>query len=462
LKNVKVKVQGAEALTNENGDATLEGLELGPTELRLEKVAFATVKRSITIGWGSNPMGEEKMDPTGAQFAFVVTDYLSGKPVVKAEAVSGQANAFSDKNGKLLLTLDKPEDKIEITITAPGRRPEKFTMSADKQEGERAVKMVPVRKHVFIAEQSGRYDIYAAFADGKDKKLVMKGTGNESEDITLAAHPSDDVVAVVSTRDGKRSNNDQLLHNLTVVNMRTKQVKTVQTAERIQLVGWMGERLIYVRVMPDTKNDDPQRNRLIAYHYKDETNNQLAAANYFNDIITASGRIYFAPSAAYQKPNTAKLYSFSPDGTERKTLLNQEIWNMFHTAHDTILMTTSDDSWFEYKLGDKAATAASGQPADPKSYVFMDSPNGNKSFWIEKRDGKSVLLVRDIKSGEEKTIATKNQPEMPAGWLGSDVIAYRISEGGETADYAVSLSGGEAKRIADVAATDSLDSWYFY
>jgi len=462
LKNAKLRAEGVEALTDENGDATLDGLKLGPTQLRLEKVGFATITKNVTIGWGSNPMGEEKMTPTGAQYAFMVVDYLSGKPIVKAEATSGQANAFSDKKGKLLLTLDKPDDKFEIIITAAGRRPEKFAMTtSQKPEDEKLVKMVPSRKHAYSVEQGGRFDLYAAYADGKDAKLILKGTGSETEDITLAQHPSDEVVAMVSTRSGKQGKDGQLLHDLTVVNTRTKQAKTVQTADQIQLVGWMSERLIYVRVVPDTKNDDPQRNRLVAYHYKDETNNQLAAANYFNDIITAGGRIYFAPSAAHQEPGTAKLYSFSPDGTDKKTILDQSVWNLFRSTYDHILISTSGNKWFDYALGDPMAQSTD-QPTEPQSYAFIDSPNGKKSFWIEKRDGKNVLLVHDVASGEAKTLVTKNEPEQPAGWLSNDVIVYRVSEGGEIADWAVSLSGGEAKKIATVADTDSLESWYDY
>jgi hypothetical protein len=38
-------------------------------------------------------------------------------------------------------------------------------------------------------------------------------------------------------------------------------------------------------------------------------------------------------------------------------------------------------------------------------------------------------------------------------WLGPTTVVYRVSNGSETADYAVSVDGGSSHKIADVALT---------
>jgi hypothetical protein len=461
LKNVRVNVHGAEAVTDENGDARIEKVKLGTTQLKIERRAFATVERKVTIGWGSNPLGEEKLRPTGTQYAFAITDFLSGRGIFKAEAVSSDASAFSNEEGKLLLTMEDPPDEIDISITREGHRTEHFKFHADTKD-ETSVKMVPARKHAYISRRdAGRYDVYAAYADGKDEKLVLKGSGNERDDTVLIPHPSEDLIALVSTREGKRNKDGFLLSNLNIVDLRTKSVEAVETSERIQVINWFGERLAYVRVISGSSAGNPKRNRLMAYHYKDDTNNELAASNYFNDVMAIGDRIYYAPSGAYAKGINVNLFSVKADNTDRKIILDREVWNMFRTRYDHIAVS-APGSWYDYRVGDERPTALKGEPPNLKSRVYTDSPNKQKSLWVDSRDGKGVLIVHDVKSGEEKTLRSQPGLKNPVRWLNDNTIVYRIKTDTETADYALSLDGGEPKKLADVTNTDGIDRWYYY
>ncbi|MCA9332009.1 hypothetical protein KC968_03665 [Candidatus Saccharibacteria bacterium] len=461
LKNVEVTVQGVNSRTNDDGFVRLDGVKLGSAKLKIERRAFATVERQVTIGWGSNPQGEERLQPTGTQYAFLLTDYLSGKAVEKAEVINDDASAFSDEKGKVLLTIENPADELKITITSEGRRVEDFSMSGDFK-GERKVHMVPARKHTYISRRDqGRYDVYAAYVDGRDETLILEGTGNEREDMVLVPHPTEGLVAIVSTREGKHNEDGYLLSSLLIVDENTKKSKVVQTSERIQLTGWFGDRLVYVRVVSGASASNPKRNRLMAYHYKDETNNELAASNYFNDVMAIGDRVYFAPSGAYLPEGSRGMYSIKPDGTDKKTVLDKEVWNMFQTNYGRLALA-APNAWYRYDVKNGKISQLSGEPAGLGSKVFVDSPDGKQSSWVEVRDGKGTLLIHDVKDDKDKTVRVQSGLRNPIRWLDNETIVYRVKTDLESADYAMSLTGGEPKKIADVTNTDGIDRWYYY
>lgn len=84
LKNVKVMLANQTALSDTEGKVTLQHLKLGTQELVVEKHAFAVFNRKLTVGWGSNPIGDITLQPVGSQYAFTVSDFLSGKPIEKS------------------------------------------------------------------------------------------------------------------------------------------------------------------------------------------------------------------------------------------------------------------------------------------------------------------------------------------------------------------------------------------
>jgi hypothetical protein len=81
LKNVSVQVGDRHARTNQDGVVKLSQVQLGVQPLTISQAGFATISRTVTLGWGSNPLGGFSLQPVGKQFRFKLLDYLSGKPV---------------------------------------------------------------------------------------------------------------------------------------------------------------------------------------------------------------------------------------------------------------------------------------------------------------------------------------------------------------------------------------------
>lgn len=461
LKGVKVTLANVTAESDQEGKVSFTGLKLGQTNLVVEKRAFAPVTRPIIIGWGSNPLGDFSLAPTGTQYRFVVTDFLSGKPVAKVEAVSNEASAISNEKGEIRLTIDQQDDTPrDIVITGQGYREERFALDLNQKE-QIALQLVPARKHVFISNRNGRYDVYKVDADGKNEALVLPGTGSEREDMVLVSHPNEEAVAIVSTRDNKRNKDGFLLSTLTVASLNEQTAKAVVTSERVQIIDWVGTRIVYVQIKEGASGDSPDRHKLVSYDYKSQEFKELGSSNYFNDVQVAGGKVYVAPSSTYSDSTTSSLFRIEADGSNKQTVINKEVWNIFRTSFDKLTLAVQQD-WYELRIGELKPGKVSGPPPTQSSRIYIASPDTTRSLWVDTRDGKGVLLMHTTEGNKEDVVRTQGGLKQPVRWLTNSTIVYRINTESETADYVLNLDGGEPKKIRDVTNTSGINAWYYY
>lgn len=461
LKNVRVNLAGKEGVTDTAGKVRFEKLKLGSTELVVEKRAFATVRRQVTLGWGSNPLADYKLRPVGSQYAFVLSDFLSNRAVENAEATSGESSAVSDKDGRVVLTIDEANDQeeLKVSIAAEGYRTEDLVINAN-DKAEQAVKMAAARKHVFISKRRGKYDVYKIDVDGRNEELVLSGTGSEREDMLLVPHPTDEVVALVSTRDNQRNSDGFLLSSLMLIDLSDNSTTKVTQSERVQIVDWLGDRLVYVQIAAGTSAGDPKRHRLVSYDYKNDDSDELASSNYFNDVMAAAGQVYYAPSA-YMLSEAIGFHRVNADGTARQSILDKEVWNVFRIEYDRLNFSVQQE-WYDYKVGSTQAEKAKGAPAVLRTRIYVDSPDKKQSLWVDDRDGKGVLLAYNVEQKNDQVVRSQSGLKNPVRWLNNKTVIYRIHTDQETADYAMSLDGGEPVKVRDVSNTGGVDQWYYY
>lgn len=461
LKDVVVSVQGQTATTNNDGAVTFRKLKLGKTDVNIERAAFATTTKSYTLGWGSNPLGDVALTPVGLRYTLNAKDFLSDQPVQKAEATSGQFSAFANEQGEIVLTVDTKENKdINITVRAGGYRDEEVTVKSNDKEAK-DIKMVPARKHVFVSKRSGKYDVYKIDADGKNEELLLSGSGTERDDMVLAGHPDRDVVALISTRENMRNEDGYLLSTLYTIDVATGERTSLGRAERFQIVGWIGDRLVYAKIVAGGSASNPKRQRLISYDFVNAQSAEIAASNNFNDVLVVKDKIYYAPDSSQKRINVG-LFVVDADGGDRKVLVESETWNVFRTKYDELTIAVGK-AWYSYQVDSAAAPSAlNGAPADPRSRVYVDNGDSSKSLWVDDRDGKGVLLAYDTSNKEDKNLSAQSGLTNPVRWLNSSTVVYRVTNGQESADYVVSLNGGERKKLVDVTNTAGIDKWYYY
>lgn len=461
LKDAAVTIGSVSSVSDENGNVTLNEVFLGKQEMTVTKPAFADVSKEVTIGWGSNPQDELGLVATGTRYTFKVTDFLSGKPIGSAEAVSGEASAKANESGEIVLVVSEDKkETIKAEISAEGYRTEEISLRIGDESVKELV-LVPGRKHAFVSNRSGSFDLYKVDVDGKNEEKILDGTGNEREDeISILAHPSLDVVAFVSIRSDERTADGEPISTLNIVDLITNNAEEVVDSERIQLVDFIDNKLVYIKIQPDAGLENKRRHRLVSYDLETKTEQELASTNYFNDVLAVNGAIYYSP-AEYKANGPIGFYRIYPDGSGKVTILAEEAWNLFRVEYDKINMAISEE-WYQYNVDTTQLDKLNGSPPNLKSRIYTSSPNGKKAGWTDTRDGKGVLLTYNIETGEDKVIHRQSGLSNPVVWISDKHIVYRVATGSETADYVVSIDGGEPKKIVDVTNTVSLDNFYFY
>lgn len=454
IKNVDVSIGGVSARTDIEGRVVLQNLKLGPQTINIKKIAFGSVSKKITIGWGSNKTDDVLMTPTGVQYTFVTKDFLNKSPVVGAEVSYGESSAISDTNGRAVLTVEKiTSAEIEVTINSKQYRLEKHILKPE-ETSEVSILLVNERKHVYVSERSGQPDLYSSYIDGKDKQVLLKASGFERDDQTLAPSPSQNLVAYVSTRGNQKNSDDFLLSNLLLVDTDTNQTTFLATSEQIYVLGWSGDWVVYMQVKSGNSAPSPDRHQLKSYNSSTGDTVVIATANYFNSFVLAGGYVYFAVNGT-ENSSAAKLAKSRPDSSNVTTLFSGEIWDLTVTNYGK-LSFLSGNEWYDYSSDNLAPSKRLTPLSDNSSKRFVDAGRGNHSLWLDVRDGKSNILLHDEQTGNDKIILEKKHADYPLSWLDETTIIYRVVSDSETADYALSTLGGDPVKISDVKNTSSI------
>ncbi len=457
LKNIEVTIGNDTASTDSDGKVRLSRVRLGKNNLLIHKRAYADFTKTITVGWGSNPLGGFTLKATGTQYTIVVKDFLSGQPITDAEAGVGEAVSTADKTGKIILSIDSGTQSLVVSINAKSYRSQKVTLTSNSKADQK-VSLVPVRKDAFISKRTGRYDLYKINVDGKNEEVVLKGTGLEQDNMVLSVHPSDEVLAYVSTRDNVHNKDGFLLSTLLLVDLGDNSVKNIVQSERVQLLGWSGDYLVYLQITAGTSAFSPKRYRLVSYNYKTADKRELATANYFNDAKLIGNNVYYSLTGLGQ--NEGSFSRITVDGSSKQQIINQIVWSIYRTSYDKFTLSVGQD-WYDNKVGSLTTTKLSGQPSALKSFVYVDSPDKKHSLWVDDRDGKGVLLSYDTVTKTDKIIKTQSGITSSVRWLNNSTIIYRIHTDQETADYVLSVDGGDAKKISDVTNTINIEQGYY-
>jgi hypothetical protein len=316
LKNILVSLQGYEARTNDDGYVSFMELKQGNSTFKVDRKGFAPLEKTLTLGWGTNPLGEQSLLATGARFRFTLKDWLSGAILKDAEATSGEYVGQSDEDGTVELVMGEVADDAEIILSAKGYRNETRKV-VDVSDEIIEQTMVPSKKHAFVSNRDGKYDLYTIDVDGKNEKLSLGGTGKEREVPYVLPHQNRDIIAYVSSRDGDTNKDGFILDGLFVVDTFTAETYKITRSEQLQVIGWSGNKLIYVAIVEGVSAGNSQRSKIVSYDLDTKERIDLASSNYFNDVKLVDGTVYYAVSSYAVPRAQAKLFSVILDGKDK-------------------------------------------------------------------------------------------------------------------------------------------------
>lgn len=448
LKNAVLAVDGVTARTNAEGKAKLQGVKLGKKTVHVRKPGFAEIKKQLNLGMRVIDLGQVELKATGIQYQFSATDFLSGKPVKGAMLTSGEATTQSDKDGAALLTIPPNDDEtFKVTIDKDGYRTETIEINA-KAIDATTVKMVPSQKQVFFSKESGRYDLYKQDIDGRDRKVVLPGTGIETAAVDVLVDLSGKRAAVVSSRDNQRNKDGYLLQALTIVDIESGDSETIEHAEEIALVGWKDSTLIYQMTASAASAASTNRQKIMAYDYERSKRLQLGNANYFSGVVQYGDAVYYGVSATDPDAKSG-VYKIKIDGSGKKTILPGNVWMIARADYKTIKIQT-DSKWYDLKINTDV-TVSAGAPSGAYARSYLDQSAGKRSAWVDQRDSRGALMVYDVAEGKDRQIVIERGMTEARRWLSDSVIVYRAVVGNVATEYAVSIDGGDPHEITEVS-----------
>jgi len=443
LPNVRVAIAGRVAYTNTDGSVNLTNLRLGPEVVTVSRPGFATLTQPVTIGWGDNPLSNFALNAVGAHFTIQVNDYATGKPISGVVATSGDASALSDQNGAISLVLgDVSGATAPVSITMDGYTTATVTVNTTNPKAV-TVNLVPTQRVVYVGLTNGAYDLYKSYVDGSDPVVLLPGSGDENPATMALATSSDgSYAALVSTRDTQTDTAGNSYDTLSLVNVTTGSTVTLAHAEQVQLLDWIGTRLIFEQVV---ESGTTTTTSIISYDYSSNSRVQLVSAPKLNVALTVQGVVYYAVAASSGiRPG---FYSVNPDGGSFQTVYNQEVLGVLRTNYNTLLLQT-DTGWLTYTAGADSATTT----ASPTSFVnpqYIDSPDGTQSLWMNN----GVLTDHTIATNKDSAVRTAAGVSYPVEWLGDDAVVYRVTSPSGTFDYVGGVSGSVSHKIATVVNT---------
>ncbi len=450
LENAVIQVGSKSAKTDSNGQATLGGIHLGKQTVTISKLAFASTSKQVTFGFRIIDLGDVTLKPVGTQITYVFTDYLSGKPITDVALTSGEATAKSDAKGKAVITLQPDSAKdSKITVSKDGYRTDELSTPANLTSATN-YKLVPAAHAIFVSKASGTYDVYKMYLDGKDRSVLLAGTGLENSSIVTLPSPAGDKVAVASTRDDRRDGDGYVETALKIVDVASGDRTNLEYADQITLLGWDGSTLVYQETVAGVSAANPNRQKIIAYDTSSDKRFQLGNANYFVGAQLIGNTLYYGVSAT-DPSSPSNFVRIKTDGSAKNVIYTGKVWSLLRTGYDTIKVQ-SQDKWYDYTVS--TADFVASTPAVnyvPRNYV--DSPDGKTSVWVDIRDINGVLIARNLSTSKETELTTQKDMLTPLYWLNNSTAVYRVSGASEVADYAASINGGNPQKIADVSST---------
>lgn len=485
LRNVDVIVNGKHYKSDDKGKVQVRGVPYGKASISAKKTGFADVAYGVTLDFDPflHKFGgqveddamrtiELSLQGVGIPVAFKVTDYLSGKPVTDGEFAVGDVVAKPNEQGMVSLKIPATDDKkVTVSATLGGKYiDKKFDVALDAK-AEQNVSLVPGGKHYFVSKRSGPLTVYSSNLDGSDVQSIVTGTGKETDAIAFAVSPDGKYGVLSSSREGTVDAKGNAIQAVYVVDLNTKQMTRVDAAIYVNFADWSGNTLVY------TANSYDQSSNTIRATLRSVETTEHRVFNFETadmigvDTVAFNRVVYhkYTYSGA-ESGDSPVLREATINGDAQKTLGDNVGTSEGYMQLDfdrIAFRTDQDQAWHEYNLNADQLKTISQPVADSRTQQFLSTANadGGKRLLIDRIDGKYTLFLKEA-NGERKQLYAAGGLGGPIRWVG-DVVVFRIVDGQQTADYAVSINGGEPKKITDVTATAStqgsaVDRFRFY
>lgn len=462
IMNFSVSVDGRTYMSGNVPHVAIPNLKYGQHDIVVSKQGYtpyagrATVDLDPYFGVLASPAPQPviaQLVASGTKVTFLAKDWTSGTPLRQGEFKVGDRTSRPNEKGEVTIVAP-PSDSGQVVVEA--RFKEDYlskTFTVKVTDAAQEVLFVPSARHYFVSKRSGVYSIYSMYLDGSDMKEVIKGTPQETQSIQFAVSPNGKRAVMVSTREGTRNEQGNLLQKLYLVDLSNGTLEHLDSGMYMQLFDWANETIAYSYGYSDPK-ETFSRTRLRTLNTL--TNNRYDIATttgYFGQVYVTHQTLLFTQGESANQPGAEKGMMVKTSGLkgENGKELASGIGLLRQLGFDTFAYENVDKKWSEFNIN-TGRTKPRDIPSDEGSIYLATQNEKQERLLVDFVDGKQVVMMQKG-DGANTELAAQNGIVGPIRFLSPTTLTYRIMTQTETADYAVSTLGGEPKKITDVTAS---------
>lgn len=449
VTDAEVSLQAVSAKTDAEGKATLAGIPVGEYTLKVTKKYYQDSSSAYTVPILASPAeARPELVATGRQVTVSVTNKISGASLGDATIAASDTTATTDAEGVATIVLPADKETVQATVKRSGYNDATVELRVVEQSDDNKLALTPAGSVYYLSKKTGKINVAKANLDGSDEKVIVEGTGKEDDFNTVLIGSRDwKYLALLSRRDGGTD------PKLFVIDTTTGQMKVADEGKAtFTLIGWTGNQFVYTVERGTANFWDDKRRALKAYDagsgkltvvdetagsgtsFYDYMHQQLLYVRVIGDEIVYSK--YWNYSVNYDGTPTiadkkAQLVSVKAGTADKKVI--REFDPLYFGSLEVATYRPNElyirwsngtqSSYYAYKdssLKDlSGVTDASYYDNINRNYLV--SPNGNKTYWSEVRNGKNVHLVGD-KNGESGVEMLVSEEFAPYGWYADDYV----------------------------------------
>ena len=442
------------AQTGGDGRATLH-MSVGKHNLSISKTYYDSQNLSVTVALLS-----QKTTPgvsfvaNGRQVKITVTNTFTHQPLANADIKFADTDTKTDATGNALGIVPESTKSAKATLSLDGYNSANVNVQAsDSQIEQNSFTLTPTGKIYFLSKLSGNIDVVKTDLDGKNRKTVLAGTGDEQDSNTVLLASRDwKYLALLSKRDNSNP-------KLYLIDTSNDKVTTIdQGKATFTPVGWDEHYFVYqvdrsgildwqsgASTLKSFNADSGQIIPMDSTAGMGTGNSKFARENYDyyyqgnNNFYIINHRLIYSKSWSWSYSNDSlvknqsnTINSIGVDGSSPQTLLSysySDFLNSFLNDPQTIYyqLQASKEKYYTFKNGavqlDSSIKNAYLKYQDTyDTHTYLLSPNGQSVFWYDPRDGKNSLLLGEAGSAQNSTTIWRSADYTPYGWYTNDYV----------------------------------------
>jgi hypothetical protein len=473
ISGASLSINGSKAVTDAKGKAILHA-KVGKRDLKIDKKYYNTYTASVFVGLATQKSAMQiQLVATGRQVPVVVLNKLTGKPVANATLKAVGTEVKTDKDGKATVVLPADKPTLSGTITYQGYNNAKITIQVTESPvKENEFKIVPAGKLYFLSKLSGKIDVVKTDLDGSNRETVIAGTGKEDDGNTV----------LLASRDWKylalQSKRDSGVAKLYLIDTSTDKMTTMDEGDAtFSLAGWSNH--VFAYSVTRNKVDVWQPNRLAVKTYDadkkqiltvDQNEAQGDSSNYVTQYLESFyllhdklvyvtrwyGPYTYQTNALADKTNSIRevtvgtttkkdVKTFPPAQYYVQRVIPYKSDELYFDLYN---QTDSKEHYFEYSDGSVSQVSDADQEkiSENATYpTYLSSPQDDKTFWSEQRDGQDTFFVGDTNGENGKQVAALDEYQV-YGWYTDDYLLVS-TKGSEL--FIIPAAGGTPVKVTD-------------